>query len=222
MDLNRQDGLGLEDHEMRSVRVSFCWSLAVMVAGTAVAWPVMGGPWVWLAYVGGAVLAWSTFRVDRGALNRGDGGSRVRRAVGGFCARCDLRPVAVLVMALSGVVIVVELLIHLPGALEGLQDDAVAKARIVEALGEAARQGLEAAKLWFAVVGVAGVVGGICSGLSDWLWLGTIGDRLGVKPWRVLSYGRARWDWRAFAERERAGRMRYLRDGGAIVDGDGR
>ena len=32
MDLKKQDGLGLEDHEMRSVRASFYWSLAVMVA----------------------------------------------------------------------------------------------------------------------------------------------------------------------------------------------
>ena len=222
MGLKARECLGLEDDEMRGVAASLWWSFTLLCAGMVAVWPITGGPWVLLAYGLGAVLAFVAMRMHRAALGRGEGGSRIRRLAGALFVPWDVRPIAVLVMVGCAVVIGAGFLGVLLEVLSGLENSAATKAEIEEAFEARLNEFVERATPLRVAVAVFGLVGAVYSGLSDWLWLGTIGERLGVKPWQVLPFGRADWDWRGFAERKQARRRSYLRDGGAIVDGDGR
>jgi len=67
------------------------------------------------------------------------------------------------------------------------------------------------AEPWVLAAGVSGIAGALLWGMADWLLLGSVSARHGVSPWRVLGFGRARWDWREHGARERARRRRLLR-----------
>ena len=214
--------IGLEDHEMRSVAASLWWSFTLLCAGMVAVWPVAGGPWVLPAYGLGAALAFLAMRMHGAALGRGESGSRFRRMTGELLVRWDPRPVAILVTVMCAVWLVAGFLLVPSEVLSGVENPGATKAEIDEAFEARLNGFVERAAPLRVAVAVFGLVGAVCAGLSDWLWLGTVAGRLGVKPWQVLPFGPADPDWCGLAEREEARRRSYLRDGGIVQDGEGR
>ena len=222
MGLKTRECFGLEDHEMRSVAGSLWWSFTLLCAGLVAVWPVTGGPWVLPAYGLGAALAFLAMRMHGAALGRGESGSRFRRMTGELLVRWDPRPVAILVTVGCAVWLAAGSLLVALEVLSVLENSEATKAAIDEAFEARWNEFVERAAPLRVAVAVFGLVGAVCAGLSDWLWLGTIGERLGVKPWQVLPTGPAAREWRGRAERERARRRSYLKDGGIVQDGEDR
>ena len=202
------EGIGLGAGEIRAVRNSIGVSMMVVSFGFVAAGAVVGPHWVLLAWAVGAALAWAALRADRA----GGPGHRLRRSLGRVCG-WELRFMMLPVMVIFGIRVLAELLLVPFAALEGLWDPEVTKAEIAGAIGEAARRIEARTEPWIAAVGVSGIAGALLSGLTDGLLLGTVGARHGVSAWRVLPFGRARWDWREENLRERARRRRLLRGG---------
>lgn len=200
------EGLGLKAWEIREIgrAMRALWLMMMFVvvpAGVAV-----GLHWVALAYAAGAALAWAALRTD------GSGGfcHRLRRVLAWTCER-ELRVILALPVILAGLKAFSEYVVVPFGPLEGLWDPEVTKAEVADAFIAALRQVPAEAEPWVLAAGVFGIACALLWGAADWLLLGAIGARLGVRPWRLLFGRGCRQDWREWGRRERARRRRLLR-----------
>ena len=199
-------GIGLKAWEIRQIRGSMGVSLIATSFAVASAGAAIGLHWVVLAYAAGAALALAALRT--GAT--GDGSRRLRRVLARIC-EWELRIVALVLMFLAGMQVLAEFVLVPLEPLKALWDPEVTKAEIARAIEEGVGQASSRAAPWILAVGISGAVTGLLSGLTDWLVLGSIGARHGVRPWRLLGFGRSRQDWRELAVRERMRRRRLLR-----------
>lgn len=199
------EGLGLEAWEIREIRRVFMTFFFGMLLVMAPAMAAAGLHWVVLAYAAGAALAWTALRMD-GAPG---GGHPLRRVLAWISER-EFRFVVVPVMVIAIIQVFAELMIVPLEPLKGLWDPEMTKAEIAEAIVQGARQARTKAELWIVLAGISGISYCLLSGVSDWLLLGSVGARLGVRPWRLLGFGRSRHDMRKYAVRERARRRRLL------------
>lgn len=199
------EGFGLKAWEIREVRRAFKTFFVGMPLFMASAMAAAGLHWVVLAYAAGAALAWTALRMD-GAPG---GGHRLRRVLAWICER-ELRFVLVPVMVVAVIQLFAELMIVPLEPLKGLWDPEMTKAEIAEAIVQGTRQVRTKTELWIVLAGISGISYCLLSGVSDWLLLGSVGARLGVRPWRLLGFGRSRHDMRKYAVRERARRRCLL------------
>ncbi len=201
----RASGLGLEAWEIRESGRTIMATVVVTGFAGAFAGIAVGAHWVLLAYVAGAAVALGALRMDRGA----DTGGRLRRVLARTC-EWELRIFLFAAMTVAAVKVFSAIFIGpVLVPLMGLWDPEVTKTEMAAAVEAAARGAVARAEPWTLAIGISGVAVGLLSGLADWLWLGAVGERLGVRPWRVLFGRGARQDMREARRRER-GRLRRL------------
>ncbi len=202
--------IGFKPWERRAVLRASALGVMSMAMVSVVAWLAVGPHWLLLAWGAGGALAWAALRADGTGRNRGGPGSRLRRALG-WVAAWEIRFAAVCATLFVGCLILAGLKLAMTDVLiEGLADPEMDKAQVIEAFAEACKQARANAELWIAVLGGCGIAAGLLSGLTDWLWLGALGARHGVSPWRVLSIGWSRRHWREASRRERTRWRRLL------------
>jgi len=200
------DRLGLEAWEMREIGRATGVLLLMMLFVVVPAGAAVGLHWVAVAYAAGAALAWAALRTDGSC---GFGG-RLRRVLAWICG-WELRFIPAMAAFFAGLKVLAEAVPAPLKPLKGLWDPEVTKAEIARAVEEALRRVPAEAEPWVLAAGVSGIAGALLWGMADWLLLGSVSARHGVSPWRVLGFGRARWDWREHGARERARRRRLLR-----------